>query len=85
MRLHGCIAAAALKGICYLTKYELWSHRYPSKLKNCLENSGKHQSESTVTCRSKSHNCVMQLLQSYRCKYVPSMIIVAAIVCEIQT
>ena len=22
-RLHGCIAAAALKGICYLTKYEL--------------------------------------------------------------
>ena len=27
-RLHGCIVAAALEGICYLTKYELWSQRY---------------------------------------------------------
>ena len=44
----------------------------------CLINNGKRQSQSTVACRLKSHSCVMQLLQS-------NMMIVAAIVSEIQT
>ena len=82
-RLHGCTAVAALKGICYLTKYDL-SGLYQN-LKFCLKNSGKHWSRSTVTCRSRSYNCVMQLMQLYRCISVPNMMIVADIVCEIQT
>ena len=85
-KLHGCIVAAALKGICYLTKYKLIGLKVSIKTKNkIVKNSGKHQSQSTVTCRSRSQICVMQLLQSYRCIYVPVMMIVAATVCEIQT
>ena len=41
--------------------------------------------KSPVTCRARSYHCVMQLLLSCRCISVPSMIVVAAIICEIQT
>ena len=37
-RLHGCIAAAALKGICFLTKYELSGFKsIHHTLKNALK------------------------------------------------
>ena len=44
-----------------------WSQWYPLKLKFRLKDSGKHQSQSSVTCRSRSHNFLIQLLQSYQC------------------
>ena len=82
-RLNGCIAAAA---ICYLIKYELPGLKgIHQNYTYCFKNSGKHQSQSTATCRSVSHNCVMQLLQSYGCIYVASIMVVTAIVCKIQT
>ena len=90
--LHEYILAAALKEKCYLTTYELSGLKgIHQNYKFCLKNiantkvSQKHQSWSTVTQMSRPHHFVMQLLQSYRCIYVSSMMIVAAIVCEIQT
>ena len=60
-------------------------HAYVFLLKQVRRKySGEHQSQSTEICRSTSYNFVMQLLQSFRCIYVPSMMIIAAIVYEIQ-
>ena len=76
----------------YLKVYAIWPsmNSLVSKISINTENlalkknSGEHQSQSTVICRSTSYNFVMQLLQSFRCIYVPSMMIIAAIVYEIQ-
>ena len=84
-RLHGCIASTALKGICYLTKQELSGLNNIIKTKYFALKTVPNSSQSNVTYRSRSHNCVMQLLQSYGCKYIPrsKMIATAIIVCKI--
>ena len=73
---HGCFSATAIIGICYLTKYQLSCLKGTIKTKKCKT------AKSTVTCRSRTYNYAIQLLQSYECiYYVPAMITVAAVVC----
>ena len=51
--------------------------------KNDLKTVANTKVNQPLICRSRSDVFVMQLLQSYKCIYVPSLMSVAAIVCEI--